>query len=169
MRKAIELPKIGARTIKTGITVLVCALISFLIFNRESAFISSMSGVTCLQNSVKGSVSTGKNRITGTIFGAVIGFIFASLSRYMGNNKFIISLVAGIGTIATIYLCIVFSIQDCINTACVMFLMIMMSISESQWLTYSITRTIDTFVGVLVGITVNKYVLKNSFKKVKKG
>lgn len=169
MRKAIELPKIGARTIKTGITVLVCALISFLIFNRESAFISSMSGVTCLQNSVKGSVSTGKNRITGTIFGAVIGFIFASLSRYMGNNKLIISLVAGIGTIATIYLCIVFSIQDCINTACVMFLLIMMSISESQWLTYSITRTIDTFIGVLVGITVNKHLFKNSFKKAKKG
>lgn len=169
MKKVRELPKIGARTVKTGITVLVCSLISFLIFNRESAFISSMSGITCLQNSVKGSVSTGKNRITGTIFGAIIGFIIASLSRYMGDNKIIISLVAGVGVIATIYLCILFSIQDCINTACVMFLMIMMSISESQWLTYSITRTIDTFVGVLVGITVNKHVFRNSFKKAKKG
>lgn len=169
MKKVRELPKIGARTVKTGITVLVCSLISLLIFNRESAFISSMSGVTCLQNSVKGSVSTGKNRITGTIFGAIIGFIIASLSRYMGDNKIIISLVAGVGVIATIYLCILFSIQDCINTACVMFLMIMMSISESQWLTYSITRTIDTFVGVLVGITVNKHVFRNSFKKAKKG
>lgn len=169
MKKAIKLPKVGARTIKTGITVLLSSLISFLILKRESAIIASISGVICLQNSVEGSVSTGKNRITGTIFGAIIGFIFASLSRHIGNNELIISLIAGIGIVATIYLCILFSIQDCISTACVMFLIIMMSISESEWLVYSITRTIDTFVGVLVGITVNKYVLRDSFKKVKKG
>lgn len=166
MNKKIKLPKIGARTIKTGITVLLSSLISFLVLKRESAIIASISGVICLQNSVEGSVSTGKNRITGTIFGAIIGFVFASLSRYTNSNKFMISVIAGAGIIATIYLCILFSIQDCISTACVMFLIIMMSISESEWLSYSIMRTIDTFVGVFVGITVNKYVLKESFKKV---
>lgn len=168
MKANKKLPKLGARTIKTGITVFICSIIALFILKRDSAIISCISGVTCLQNSVKDSVVTGKNRLTGTIVGAIIGFVFASLSTCITNNEITISLVAATGIIATIYLCILFNIQDCINIACVMFLMIIMTISESQWISYSIIRTIDTFVGVMVGVTVNKFILKDSFKKVGK-
>lgn len=69
--KRKPLPKLGARTIKTGITVLICSIISLIILKRDTAFVSSMAGVICLQNTVKGSVITGKNRILGTIVGGI--------------------------------------------------------------------------------------------------
>lgn len=168
-KEKIKLPKIGARTVKSGITVFLCSLISMLVLKRDSVHISIISGMTCIQNSLENSVNNGKNRIIGTIVGAVVGFIGLSIASLLKTNNFIvISLIAGFGTMATIYICVLFSITESINTAYVMFIILMMNIGQDNWLNYSIMRTIDTFVGVIVGINVNRFILKDSFKKVKK-
>lgn len=168
-REKIKLPKIGARTVKSGITVFLCSLISMLILKRDSVHISIISGMTCIQNSLEVSVNNGKNRIIGTIVGAVVGFIGLSISSYFKANNFLtIALIASIGTMVTIYICVLFSITESINTAYVMFIILIMNIGQDNWLNYSIMRTIDTFVGVIVGINVNKFILKDSFKKVNK-
>lgn len=166
--KKKTLPKLGARTIKTGITVLICSIISLIIFKRDTAFVSSMAGVICLQNSVEGSVTTGKNRILGTIVGAILGFIVLYLSDNLNNHPLLISIAGCIGIIATIYICILFEIKDCINTSCMMFLILLMSVGSDNPFKYTIIRTVDTFIGVIVGVTVNRYMFKNSFKHVKK-
>lgn len=168
-KEKIKLPKIGARTIKSGITVFLCSLISILILKRETGYISIISGITCIQNSLENSVNNGKNRIIGTIVGAVIGFVGMSICNHYNLNNFITtSLIASIGTMATIYVCVLFSITESINTAYVMFLILMMNIGQENWLNYSLIRTIDTFIGVIIGINVNRFILKDSFKKVKK-
>lgn len=166
--KRKPLPKLGARTIKTGITVLICSIISLIILKRDTAFVSSMAGVICLQNTVKGSVITGKNRILGTIVGAILGFIVLFLSNNLNNNPMVVSIAGCLGIIATIYICILFEIKECINTSCMMFLILLMSVGTDNSFNYTIIRTIDTFIGVLVGVTVNKYMFKKSFKHVKK-
>lgn len=166
--KELKVPRIGARTIKTGITVFLCSLISLFLFKRETGIISSMSGITCLENSLETSVNNGKNRIIGTIVGALTGFIVMYICNSLNSNSVINSLIAGVGTVVTIYICVLFSINKCINTACVMFLILIMDVGQEKWLTYSIIRTVDTFIGVLIGITVNKYIFKKSFNKVKK-
>lgn len=162
-----KLPKIGARTIKTGITVLICSIISLIILRRDTAFVSSMAGVICLQNSVKDSVETGKNRLLGTVVGALLGFVVLFLSSNFNNNSIVISIAASVGIILTIYICILFEIKECISTSCMMFLILLMSVGSDSPFSYTITRTIDTFIGVFVGVTVNKYMFKNSFKHVK--
>lgn len=165
--KEITLPHIGARTIKTGIAVFICSIISTLILKRDSASIACVASIICIQNDIETSVNNGKNRLIGTIVGAIIGFLVMFIWHKTNSNPFIASLVAGLGTIATIYICVLLKINQCILTACVMFLIIVMNVSEDQWLTYSIMRTIDTFIGVIVGINVNSLLFKESFKKVK--
>lgn len=97
-----------------------------------------------------------------------MGFVVMYLCHSLNSNDIVTSIIASLGTIATIYICTMFSINQCINTACVMFLILVMNVGEDKWLTYSIVRTVDTFIGVIIGISVNKHLFKKSFKKVKK-
>lgn len=168
MEEKKKLPHIGARTIKSGITVFLCSIISLLVLKRESPFITCFSGFMCLQNNIENSVNTGKNRILGTVFGAVMGFVIMFVCQNIADNMILVSLIAGLGIIATIYMCVLFSIENCIATSCMMFLIIVLNIGQEEWFSYSIIRTIDTFVGVLVGITINSILFQKSFRKVKK-
>ena len=163
----IKLPHLGARTIKTGIAVLICSLITSLILRRESPTVACIASIICIQNDIETSVSSGKNRIIGTVLGALIGFAVMFICQSISNNTIMASVVASLGTIITIYICTIVKIYDCIGTAIVMFLLISMNVGQDEWITYSVMRTIDTFVGVIVGINVNKYLFKNSLARVK--
>ena len=163
-----NLPKIGARTLKTGIAIFLCTLIPPLLFKRTDTLIASVSAIMCIQNSIESSMNTGKHRILGTIIGALTGFVFTYAATLFNNSTMLSSLLAAIGVIITIYLCTAFSIQSSITIACVVFLCIFISVGEEQWFAYSINRVVDTFIGVTIGLIVNKYLFRESFKKAGK-
>ncbi|MGL4374613.1 MAG: aromatic acid exporter family protein, partial [Turicibacter sp.] len=68
---------VGMRTIKTGMAVVLTLYVAktALISNP---FYAAIGTVFAMQNTVKSSFVAGKNRVLGTVIGAIVGFIFAS-------------------------------------------------------------------------------------------
>ena len=140
--------RIGMRTIKTGISITICALLSpFLVQNPSS---SAVACLLSMQDTVSGSLSTGLHRIIGTILGGIIGFII--LSIFPGNP-----LLCGLGVILTIHTCNTLNLNKSISIACITFLTIQMGYSESLMgaFYYSFNRVLDTCVGVIISVVVN--------------
>lgn len=72
------------RTLKTGLSVFICVLFTFL-FKRDTYVVSTITAVFTLRQDMQQTMKFGKHRIAGNIFGAffsvVIIFIFNTLGR----------------------------------------------------------------------------------------
>jgi len=147
--------KIGSRNIKTALSVFICIII-FQIIKRPYPFYACIAAVICMQNSVYNSFITGKNRMIGTIIGAIVGILLATI---VGQNAIII----GLGIVVVIFLCNYFKQDGSVSIACIVFLAIMTNLKGDPAYLYAINRVIDTFIGIIVSILVNKYVNINKF------
>lgn len=152
----MKLQKIGMRNIKTGIAVIICVLMGNLFL--DNTFFAVIACVISMQNTVKASLRSGMNRISGTIIGGIIGFIFASISP--GN-----SILCGLGIMSIIYICNLLGIAPCTNVACVTFSAIQLGVGTASPIEYSVHRVIDTSAGVLIGILVNYFVARPDYTK----
>jgi uncharacterized membrane protein YgaE (UPF0421/DUF939 family) len=135
------------RNIKTAISVLICIAIS-KVFNNTIPFYACIASVITMQSAVHHSFTIGKNRMFGTIIGALCGLIFTLISP---NNMFLTS----IGIVLIIYFLNIFERKNSISIACIVFLAIMLNLNEGSPLLYSFNRVIETFVGIVVSVLVN--------------
>ena len=142
----MKLEKMGMRTIKTGIAVAVCVWLGSYIV--QDIFFSAIACVISMQDTVKGSVKAGFNRVKGTVIGGIVGFIITMISP--GNP-----ILCGLGVSIVIYICNNFKLNSSIVVSCVTFLSIYLSVIEGDPAMYSITRTIDTSIGVVFGVIIN--------------
>ena len=140
--------KIGLRNIKTAISVFICITI-FSLLNRQDPFFACIATVICMKESVYNSYIIGKYRMIGTIFGGVLGFLLISI---FSNN----AIVAALGISLIIYLCNSFGKQDSIVISCVVFLAVMTNLKGVESYIYAMDRIIDTFIGIIIAILVNR-------------
>lgn len=143
--------KIGMRNIKTAISVSICVALAH-VFNREYIFYAAIASVIAMQSSVTDSFKAGKNRILGTMVGAVIGFVCAFISP---NNI----ILCGVGIIILIFICNSLGWNKSITISCIVFLAIMLNLNGRSPFMYSINRIIDTFIGITVAVLVNYFIL----------
>lgn len=143
--------KIGMRNIKTAISVSICVALAH-VFNREYIFYAAIASVIAMQSSVTDSFKAGKNRILGTIAGAVIGFVCAFISP---NNI----ILCGVGIVILIFICNSLGWNKSITISCIVFLAIMLNLNGRSPFMYSINRIIDTFIGITVAVLVNYFIL----------
>lgn len=135
------------RNIKTAIAVSVCVSVSKLL-NLEYPFYAAIATVISMQSSVSESFIVGRNRLFGTLIGAVFGLIGSLISP--GN-----AILCGIGVIVVIYLCNFLKWSKAVTIACVVFLVIMTNMDgRNPWI-FSINRFIDTFLGIAVAVIIN--------------
>lgn len=146
----MKLEKIGMRTIKTAIAVSICVALSKS-FNRDYIFYAAVAAVISMQNSVVDSFKVGKNRMLGTVVGALVGLVFAIISP---EN----AALSGLGIIIIIYICNTFSWKKSVTISCTVFLVIMLSLQDRGPVEYSINRTLDTFLGIIVAVFVNYFI-----------
>ncbi len=147
---------IGMRTFKTGIAVVVTAALghTFLVSN---AFYAVIGTIFALQNTMKSSLVAGKNRLLGTVLGAIIGYLFA---LFQLNSP----LFVGIAMIVTIVCCNRSKISASIIIATTVCLSIIMGITaDHDPLVYSLLRTTDTSIGIIVGIVVNYVIAQPNY------
>lgn len=157
---SFKLPKIGLRTIKSGIAVFLCLLIL-----PNEPFFSCMTAVICLQDTVYNSIHMGINRGAGTILGASFGlvflFAFRSLENHISNQyiaKPIIYIIIACGVILMIYLCNIFKRPGAINITCIAFLGVTTAHAYKDPLFYATNRIIETLLGIVISILVNKLI-----------
>ncbi len=152
--------KIGMRTIKTGIAVGLASLVS-QILNIKTPLFAGIATVITMQSSVSESWKAGKNRMLGTVLGAIIGLIFSTIAP---NNPLII----GLGVIIIIYLCNILNWKKAITISCIVFMAIMLNQKRGTELSYSIFRTVDTFIGIIIGMLINYFIVPpNVEEKIK--
>lgn len=139
--------RIGMRTMKTALSVFLC-IITLNLLKIQYPFYACIAAVISMQSSVSDSFITGKNRMIGTSVGALIGLIFALIRP---EN----SILTGIGIIAVIYFCNMLNKRSSINIACIVFLAIMTNMKGQNPFAYSVTRLLETFIGIAIAVLVN--------------
>lgn len=146
----------GMRNIKTSIAILIDLLI-FSRLNMENAFYACIASVVCMQQSVKGTVAAGKNRLVGTSIAALIGLIMYYIGEKSHNPSIYFFLIP-VGVTITIQICVLMKCQSSVSIACIVYISILTSHRlAGDSITYPLTRIIETFVGISVSTLVNKY------------
>lgn len=149
--------KIGLRTIKTGIAVFISMYIAE-IFQLNSPFFVCIASVLTMQVTVSESFAIGRNRMIGTLIGAGIAIlcIVMNLSSSILNALWII---------LTIFICVQLNLKKSITIACLVFLSIVLQSVEGDGVLYGLSRILDTFVGIMVGVLVNFFVFPPNIQK----
>lgn len=161
--------KIGMRNIKTTLSVFLCLLI-FEIINRENSIFACIAAVICLQNTIDDSMKTGRARVIGTIIGGVVGAMVLFIVNTFFDNRILIFIIP-IGIMILIKICVSINMRQSVVICCVVYLSIMITKNhDNGYLLYTINRVVDTSIGILIALLVNKYVgipekLKSKFKQ----
>ena len=162
--------KIGMRNIKTAISVFLC-LLFFEAVNRGNALFACIAAVICVQNTIVDSVKIGLSRIIGTMLGG----LSAALVLYIVNSFFddrILIFIIPLGIILLIQICVSINMKQAVAICCVVYLVVVISKNhEEGYMLYTFNRVLDTSIGIIIALLVNKYVevpkkLKTNFKDV---
>lgn len=161
----LGLPKVGLRNLKTGLAVFLC-MTSFQIFDRGSAFFACIAAVVCMKDTIEGSYTIGRNRLLGTFIGGIIGISLVSLIEYTPITDGFKPLITSLGIILSIYIFTLWQRPAAVIISCIVILGIMCGYSSDESITYAVKRMLDTSIGVIIAILINKYITPPK-KKVK--
>lgn len=152
-----KLPKVGARNFKTALSILL-SIIVLKILGFESSFYACIASVICLTDSYENSIKTGKNRMIGTIIGGSFGMI-ATIILSIYNSFWLRTLLIFLFTIAVIYICTVLKKPGSVSIACIVLLANLLLNRDYSNYIYTLSRIVETFIGVVIAVFVNAYVL----------
>lgn len=148
--------KIGMRNIKTSISVFLCLLI-FQLFNRENAIQACIAAVICMQNTVVDSFKRGTDRVIGTIIGGIMGGFVLFLLTSLGKEDLLIFIIP-LGMAVLIEICVSINMKQSVVISCVIYLIILTSKNQAGgYVLYTLNRVIDTTIGIMIALFVNKY------------
>lgn len=156
---------IGMRTIKTGIAVTLCCILTG--FAVDNMFYCATACVVTMQDTIKTSFKMGSQRVLGTLIGGLVGFLLVLISP---ANP----ILCGIGIMIVIKSCEIFKLSSLVVSSVTFFSLYLGYINSSP-LVYSTQRVIDTSIGVIMGLIINYSVARpnyyyntmNEFRKIK--
>ncbi len=159
----LDMPKVGMRTIKTAVAVVVCYLI-FLPFallpdghllRHISAANACIAAVICMQSSIEQSLSLGVSRIVGTILGGLVGLVGLLLDGWLGRTSLFTGLVLGGAVVLALWLCLLIKQPAACVMACVVLCVIMLAQTGADRYFYVIFRVVESIMGIAVALAVN--------------
>ena len=168
-------PRVGMRTVKTAVAVLLCmiifplltlaakhiphqsapivSIIRFLL-NRDSPIFACIASIIVMQSTVESSLKLGTSRIKGTVIGGVFGLAFLYLDTLVLERSLNILFVI-VGIVVIICFFNVINSPESTAIGLVTFLIIMITTSYDDPFLYAVNRIIDTAIGVVVSVGVN--------------
>ncbi|MDT2814760.1 aromatic acid exporter family protein [Vagococcus carniphilus] len=146
--------KIGMRTIKTGLSVFICILISF-IFNRETYVVSSITAVFTLREDMYNTLKFGRHRVVGNITGALFSVVAIFIFNQLGDGRLVQLFSIPLLITLMIWLLSVANCYEGTVGACATFLTILFMIPDNQSYSYALARVLDSFIGMFVAFGMN--------------
>lgn len=143
--------RIGMRTLKTALAVVIGLYISYLL-DLDSAIFVSIAAVSTMKPSMSESLDDFKKRLFTCVFGVMVGYFFSKISV----NEYIEPLIAGLGILLTIYILVVVKMKDMTQLSCIVFVASFCSNSDKFY--YATNRIIGTVIGIIVGVLVNYFI-----------
>ena len=159
------------RNIKTTLSVFLC-LLFFEIINRENSIFACIAAVICLQNTIVDSMEKGIERALGTVIGGLVGALVLFIVNTFYSDKVLIYIIP-FGIMLLIELCVLINLKQSVVICCVVYLSIMITKSHGNgYMMYTVNRVIDTIIGIIIALLVNKYFaiperFKSKFKSEK--
>lgn len=141
--------RIGMRTIKTGLAVSISVMIAELVGLSSPLFVG-IGAISTMQASVSESFAMGKNRILGTIMGALVALVMSYL--FPSNILFL-----ALGIIIVIHFLNLLGWKKSINLSAIVFLAVFLNHEEAM-IPYATNRVLDTFIGIVVGMLINYFI-----------
>lgn len=148
-----KIKKIGMRTIKTALAVIITLFICELL-DITNPFFATIAAIIAMETSISGSLLIARERMYGTIIGAAIALLFTLL--FPVNY-----LSIGFGVLLVIYICDVFQWQNTIKISNIVFIAILLGFEEDGQVQYAVFRTLDTLLGLTVGTLINYFIYPN--------
>lgn len=143
-------PIIGMRYIKTAVAVALCILVSKGVHGEYPLF-AAIAALLSMDTTITNSFIAGRNRVMGTLVGAVVGLLFFMISP--GNPY-----LCGLGAVLILYICTRMGWSSSAPVAAIVFLAVMLNPAEQHPLMYGLNRIMDTLLGIAVALLVN-YIL----------
>lgn len=143
--------RIGMRTLKTALAVVIGLYISYLL-DLDSAIFVSIAAVSTMKPSMSESLEDFKKRLFTCVFGVMVGYFFSKISVV----EYLEPLIAGLGILLTIYILVVVKMKDMTQLSCIVFVASFCSNSDKFY--YATNRILGTFIGILVGVLVNYFI-----------
>ena len=163
MNRYGKLPPIGARIMKSSVSVALCMLIyhlrTLLPVGNGIPFYSALAALWCLQPYHDTAKKNAGQRSIGTLTGALFGLMFLMILRASDiTDTLIVYLLASVVIIPVIYATIVLDKRNAAFFSCVVFLSIALthSFDDDPYL-FVFNRVLDTFIGIGVGLLVNSF------------
>ncbi|MCQ2521596.1 MAG: HAD hydrolase family protein [Lachnospiraceae bacterium] len=159
--KKRKLPPIGMRIIKSAVGVLLCFLIDIFRNGHGYVFYSQLAVLWCMQEYKKDTLAKARQRILGTIIGAVYGLIVlliaSGLELKAGIFTSVIwSLIVAVFIVIILYNTVVIKKKEASYFSCVVFLSIVINhLTDANPFLFVWNRVLDTLIGIVVGVTVN--------------
>ena len=155
-------PPLGMRIVKTGIAVFIC-LIIFLLLDiffgyDENVGASIIAAIICMQPFVEDSRSFARDRILGTVLGAMWSLIFLLLMRYVP--------IINLGMLAVYIVMALFVIMALYSTvlikktsvASLVTITMMCAINSYPDVSAPLTQTLTNLAATIIGTTVAIFV-----------
>lgn len=163
MERMKKLPPVGARMIKSAVSVALCMVIYCLRclsgMGGGLPFYSAISAIWCMQPNHETTRSNAGQRIIGTFVGALFGFLYIVTVRITGLEESLAAyILAAAMVIPVIYSTVVMNKRDASFFSCSVFLSIALTHSFDEDPTlFVFNRILDTFIGIGVGVLVNNF------------
>lgn len=138
---------VGMRTIKSSIAVTIAIGLAQML-NFEYPFFAGMTAIIAMDKTALLSIKMARNRIVGTIFGAILGVTLSTLF-FRGSP-----LLCGLGVIILCMLCNALHLQGAIGIGGIVMFAIMIHTDRTPMF-YAVNRTATTILGGLVAVIVN--------------
>ncbi|SHH02071.1 Aromatic acid exporter family member 1 [Tepidibacter thalassicus DSM 15285] len=149
------------RNIKTAIAVSLSIAVSKFL-DMEYPFYAAIAAIISMQNSVIESFKVGRNRMLGTILGAIVGLVFYAINPTS-------TVLSGIGIIVIIYICNLLRWNKSVTIAGIVFCVIMTNLDGRDPVFYALNRVFDTLLGITVAVLVNYFIAPlNSLERILK-
>lgn len=155
--REMKITKVGMRTVKTVIAVILTLIVGEL-FQIRSPLIGSFAAIMTMESSISESFSTGINRIYGTILGGIVALIAIFISP--GNY-----IVLGFSLIVIINISNHLSWKRATRISMTVFLIIFLQYEAGDGLAYILNRTFDTLIGVVIGTATNYFIRPPDMEK----
>ncbi len=147
----------GMRVIKTALAVTISLVIEFY---RGSSMPDNtcIAAVVCIQPTLKSTWQTAIDRTLGTIIAGVYSYVLAILLRQIWDiqlNTIGFYLLIGLLSFPLMAIMIAIKKPGALVITAIVYLVIMINISDTDPLSYTIERVVATLIGIAVALFVN--------------
>lgn len=159
--------KIGMRTIKTGLCVFLCILVSFIL-NRETYIVSSITSIFTLREDMDNTLKFGKHRVVGNVFGAILSLLVMFIFNTFGKSELVQIITIPLVIVLLITMLNLFQCQEGTVGASATLLTILFMIPDTHSYAYAFNRVIDSFIGMFIALMINMLLPVKKIKAIEK-